>query len=81
MKTMSAREANHRFSEVLSAAERGEKVVITRYGRPVAVLSPHRKTATKASRDVALKRMVASMKKGLPWPKPGPFTRDEMHQR
>jgi prevent-host-death family protein len=82
MKTVSARDANHRFSEILNAAERGNKVVITRYGRPVAVIAPYRAAKTPGSREAAIKKMVATMKKGLPWPKgAGPFTRDEMHER
>ncbi len=81
MKTISARDANHRFSKVLDSAERGESVVITRHGRPVALLSPHRTTATKSARGAALKRMASGMKQGLPWPERGPFGRDDMHER
>ena len=34
MRRVTAREANQRFSEVLSAVETGEQVVITKRGRP-----------------------------------------------
>jgi prevent-host-death family protein len=82
MKTISAREANHRFSELLSAAERGEEVVITRHGRPVALLSPHRPKLSDKKREAAIKRAVAMMKKGLPWPENLVLpTRDEIHER
>lgn len=37
---MSASEASRSFSAVLSAAERGETVVVTRAGRPVALIGP-----------------------------------------
>jgi antitoxin (DNA-binding transcriptional repressor) of toxin-antitoxin stability system len=40
MRRVTAREANQRFSEVLSAVETGEQVVITKRGRPVALMSP-----------------------------------------
>jgi len=42
MKTVSARQANHDFSELLSRVERGEEILITRRSRPVALLSPYR---------------------------------------
>ena len=37
-KTIGAAEAKTRFAEYLSAAESGQPVVITRYGKPVAAL-------------------------------------------
>ncbi len=37
---MALREAKARLSELISAAEKGEKVVITRHGRPVVELTP-----------------------------------------
>ncbi|MFN3473105.1 MAG: type II toxin-antitoxin system Phd/YefM family antitoxin [Blastomonas sp.] len=36
---ISIREAEARFSEAIAAAMRGERVVITRYGQPVAELT------------------------------------------
>lgn len=82
MKTISARDANHRFSQLLTDAEAGQRIVITRHGRPVAVLSPHKRHLSKAKKEAAIRRAVAMMEKGLPWPVgAGPFTRDEMHER
>jgi prevent-host-death family protein len=40
MRTVSAREANQRFSKILEAAVDGEEVTITRRGVPVAKLVP-----------------------------------------
>lgn len=37
---MSIREAKARFSEAIAAALRGEAVVITRFGKPVAQITP-----------------------------------------
>jgi prevent-host-death family protein len=37
---MSIREARARFSEAIEAARRGERVVITRHGEPVAEIGP-----------------------------------------
>lgn len=36
---ISIRDAKARFSETIAAAMRGERVIITRYGQPVAELS------------------------------------------
>jgi len=42
MKTVSAREANHEFSDLLSRVERDEEILITKRGKPVAMLVPYR---------------------------------------
>ena len=40
MKTIQASEAKAKFLRILEDVERGESVVITRHGKPVARLSP-----------------------------------------
>jgi prevent-host-death family protein len=40
MREMSVREANQNFSQVIAAAERGETIIITKNGVPVARISP-----------------------------------------
>jgi len=40
MREMSVREANQNFSQVIAAAERGETIVITKNGTPVAKIAP-----------------------------------------
>ena len=47
-RTISARDANQRFSELLAQAAGGETVVITRRGKPVAQLSTAYDAATVA---------------------------------
>jgi prevent-host-death family protein len=42
MKTVSARQANHDFSELLSRVERGEEILIMKRSKPVALLCPTR---------------------------------------
>ncbi|HYS50084.1 MAG TPA: type II toxin-antitoxin system prevent-host-death family antitoxin [Xanthobacteraceae bacterium] len=80
MKTVSAREANHGFSELLSQVERGEELVITKRGRPVAVLSPYRPPPMTAERQAAVDHAIKLMTKGLSWGNAlRNFTRDEMH--
>jgi prevent-host-death family protein len=78
MQSVTAREANQGFSEILEEAENGKPVVVTRRGRPVAVLGPYR-AATAPDRDRAIERAVALMREGLPLGGRR-FTRDEMHE-
>lgn len=40
MREMSVREANQNFSQVIAAAEKGETIVITKNGTPVAKVAP-----------------------------------------
>ena len=79
MRAVSAREANQAFSRILQEAEGGTEIVITRRGKPVAVLSPF---AAHRSRDrqEAIERAVTLMRKDLPIGNRR-FTRDEMHER
>lgn len=82
MRTISAREANQAFSRLLSEVEDGEDVVITRHGRPVAVLSAYRPPALSPERRAAIAHAIAVMDRA---PSSGGrarrFTRDEMHER
>jgi hypothetical protein len=68
MKTVSACQANHEFSALLSRAER--------------VLSPYRQPAVTGEREKAIQHAINLMATGLSWgdilPRP---TRDEMHDR
>lgn len=81
MKHVSARDANQRFAEMLATVEAGERVVITKRGRPVALISPFGAEVTP-EQQVAIDRMIASMDE--PVTLKGDFrtfTRDEMHER
>ena len=40
MREMTVREANQNFSQVIAAAERGETIIITKNGTPVAKITP-----------------------------------------
>ena len=82
MRVVTAREANQTFSELLSNVEQGQEVLITKHGRPVAVLSPYQAAELTREREAAIARAVALMEKGLPWGgEVRPATRDEMHER
>lgn len=51
------REANQRFSRTMQAVRRGEEVVLTERGRPIAVIRPVAGAAPD-SEAAALRRMV-----------------------
>jgi prevent-host-death family protein len=78
---MTAREVNRRIGQLLSTVARGEQVVITKRGRPVAIVSPYRPDLTE-ERKAAIDRLIETMDEPV---EPGaPFrtvTRDEMHER
>lgn len=79
MRAISAREANQAFSRILQEAEAGETILVTRRGKPVAVISPY-KTKLSPEREQAIEHIVALMRKGIPLGGRR-FTRDEMHER
>lgn len=82
MKVVSARQANHEFSDLLSRVERGEEILITKRSKPVAVLSPYRLSAMTPEREEAIRHAIAVMEKGLGWGTAlRKFKRDEMHAR
>ena len=78
MRSVTAREANQVFSRILKAAESGETVVITRRGKPVAIIAPYRTRGRE--REQAIERIVTMMRRGLPIGGRR-FSRDEMHER
>jgi prevent-host-death family protein len=82
MKTVSARQANHEFSELLARVEHGEEILITKRSKPVAVLSPYRPPLMTPERQKAIRHAIDVMAKGLPWGGAlRTFRRDEMHER
>lgn len=82
MKAVTAREANQGFSELLSRVEDGEEVMITKHGRPVAMLTPYRPPALTAERQRAIEQAKTLMSRGIGWPKDVQMpARDEMHER
>jgi prevent-host-death family protein len=81
MRQVTAREANQHFAKVLSAVEGGEQVVISKRGKPVAVMSPY-KPALDAEHRAAVDRMIESMDEPVELGAPfRTFARDEMHEQ
>lgn len=44
---MTATEASRNFAALLTAVEQGEEILVTREGRPVAVVRPNRETVAE----------------------------------
>jgi prevent-host-death family protein len=81
MKTVSARQANHEFSELLSRVEPGEEILITKRSKPVAILSPYRPGLATPERQKAIAHAIRVMAKSLPWGASCRFQREDMHER
>jgi prevent-host-death family protein len=81
MKQVTAREANQNFAKILSAVEAGQQVVISKRGKPVAVMSPY-KPAQDAEHQAAVEHLRAVLNEPVQLGAPfRTFTRDEMHER
>ena len=80
MREVTLREANQNFSACVAEVEAGERLVLTRRGRPVAQLIPFREKAKPdPKQEAAWQEMLEIMKAGLDWG--GPSTYDERHER
>ncbi|MEI9984217.1 MAG: type II toxin-antitoxin system prevent-host-death family antitoxin [Aliidongia sp.] len=77
---VSAREANQQFSDILSRAARGEAVVITRRGEPVAQLTKFGVNAAVDDNGAAWDRLTAILESGFSLGGAS-FDRDELYQR
>ena len=76
---VSLREVNQHLTRYVKAAEGGQQIVITRRGRPVALLSglPKEERPLSARQEAALERILArSARLGGRAP-----SRDELHER
>jgi prevent-host-death family protein len=82
MKRITAGEARRHFSKLLAAVPAGDRIVITKRGRPVAMISPHPKELTPAEREAAIANPIAVIAEPLILTeKFRTFWRDEMHER
>jgi prevent-host-death family protein len=74
-KTISAADANRKFSEVLRGVREGQSYVVTSHGRPVARIEPVKKEDdADRARDALLKRLRSQKAIDI-----GPWTRDELY--
>ena len=65
--SVGAFEAKTHLSNLLDRVERGDRIVITRHGREVAVLSPIEKRPSPLLPEIIEEALAAS--KGVKWPK------------
>jgi prevent-host-death family protein len=63
--TVSAREANQQFSDILSRAAQGEPVVITRRGQPIAQLMPYNAATVSPGQETAWDRLTSLLETGF----------------
>ena len=80
--TITLREANQGFAEMIRAVESGQEFIITRRGEPVARVVPvsHRRVLTPPQ-QAALERTRARMAHGYRSESPESFDRDALHDR
>lgn len=83
MREMSVREANQNFSQLIAAAERGETIIITKNGRPVARVSPQPADVREDPEwQAAYLALKASLDSKAPLGRPlDPFDRDSLYAR
>lgn len=80
MRSVSAREANQAFSRLLGEAESGQEIVITRRGRPIAVLTPWKPPTMTPERAAAVERAITMMRDAPVPPGTGyRFNREELY--
>lgn len=75
-KTVSAADANRRFSELLRTVQKGQSVVVTSHGKPVARITPVRGDDRAA--EGARTALFARLKRERPV-KAGRWTRGELY--
>jgi prevent-host-death family protein len=75
-KTVSAANANRRFSEVLRTVRNGRSVVVTSHGKPVAKITPV--AGNDRAAEGARSALFARLKREKVV-KPGRWTRDELY--
>jgi prevent-host-death family protein len=63
--TVTAHEADRRFPDLLGKAEKGETVVITRDGKPVAQLVPCSAPVSEEERERAWGRLLEMARRGF----------------
>jgi prevent-host-death family protein len=79
--TITATEANRKFSSVLREVGLGKEVTITSHGRNVAVVSPAQNDDTERERRLAALAALKARWAKQPHITVGPWTREELYER
>lgn len=77
MKTITATEANRRFSELLREASKGTWVTITSHDRAIARIGPA--TSEASDKELAKQRLLERVRQKEPTGEPRSWTRDELY--
>lgn len=75
-KTVSAADANRRFSELLRTVKKGRSIIVTSYGKPVAKIMPF--IGDERLPEAARSCLFDRLRRERPV-KVGPWTRDELY--
>jgi prevent-host-death family protein len=77
-RSVSAADANRRFSELLRTVKQGDSVMVTSHGKPVAKITPvvEHDRATEGARSALFARLRTERAV-----KAGRWTRDELYDR
>ena len=75
---VSLREANQHLSRYIEAVERGEEIVITRRGRPIAKIVKVSRLREPTAVQLRAWKLIKSSAREL---KIGRLSRDELHER
>jgi prevent-host-death family protein len=80
-KTISLRDANQQFAEIVRQVESGQSYIVTRRGQPVARIEPvSKKRQLTPAQEAAWRRLKRAMEKGFALGGKAP-SRDELHDR
>ena len=75
------REVNHHLAQYIHSVEKGDEVIITRRGKPIArMISLKKVIRLPAQKERSRKKLLSLMEKGLPL-KGDTFKREELHER
>jgi prevent-host-death family protein len=74
-KTISAAEANRKFSEVLRGVRDGQSYVVTSHGKPLARIAPVRESRSEEAKKRLLRRLRSQPVRNI-----GRWTRDELYE-
>lgn len=78
---VSLRDVNHHFAQYINSVEGGNEVIITRRGKPIAMLVPVKKvTQLTRQQQKSRKNLFSIMEKGISL-KGETFNRDSLHER
>jgi prevent-host-death family protein len=76
-KTISAAEANRKFSQLLQGVRQGRSYVVTNHGKPVAKISP---VEEPDKTQVSAREMLLARLRRQPVVKAGRWTREELYE-